>query len=127
MHDLLEKSNIIAKTIKASRLSRSLSRPVSDLAPPSRVVANTMATLYFQSFESTHRILHISAFWAEYERYWILPEDGLVNLRLKILLVIALGASLHERIEADVQFRKRVHQWIYAAKSGFSDPWRKFV
>ena len=95
------------------------------LAPPPRETADAMSTLYFQSFESTYRILHRPSFWAEYERYWDDPGSASTSLRLKVLLVIAIGSSLHEQDDADSEFRNQVYQWIYAAQTWLSGPLEK--
>jgi hypothetical protein len=93
--DLYQKCKNIAKSIKVGRPSRCLSCPGFGLEPPSREVADTMANLYFRSFESTHRILHVPTFWSEYQRYWNHPESVTTGLRLKILLVIGIGFPDH--------------------------------
>ncbi|KAM4058866.1 fungal zn(2)-Cys(6) binuclear cluster domain-containing protein [Hirsutella rhossiliensis] len=85
-----------------------------DLSPPAREVADSMVTLYFQSFESTYRILHKSTFWAEYERYWSHPERVSNGLRLIILLVIGIGSGLHQRGDGNVGLGTNVHQWIFS-------------
>ncbi|OJD34085.1 c6 zinc finger domain-containing protein [Diplodia corticola] len=125
MGHLLLKCKEIARKLKVGRPSRRLSRPGFSLAFPSREVSDKMASLYFQSYESTHRILHVSTFWAEYERYWRDPESAPIDLRLKILLVIGIGSSLHEHGDADAGFRNMVHQWVYAAQSWLSGPLEK--
>lgn len=85
-----------------------------------------MVNLYFRSFESTHRILHVPTFWSEYQRYWADPERGTAtDLRLKILLVIAIGSSLSEYGDTDAGFRSMVHQWIYTAQAWLSGPLEK--
>lgn len=111
--------------MKVGRPSRSLSYPEYDLAPPSREVADTMVTLYFRSFESTYRILHMPTFWTGYQRYWDYPEDATPGHRLQILLTIAIGSSLHGQGGTDTEFRKKVHQWVYAAQTWLSGPLEK--
>lgn len=84
-----------------------------------------MAALYFQSFESTHRILHEPTFWRVYERFWSSPESASGILRLQVLLVIAIGSSLAPHVESDSGLRQQVHQWIYAAETWLSGPLEK--
>ncbi|KAK7738622.1 hypothetical protein SLS62_011342 [Diatrype stigma] len=84
-----------------------------------------MVTLYFQAFESTYRILHIPSFWAEYHNYWDRPESVTTKLRLKILLVIAIGSSLSDHGDTNAGFCNMVHQWIYAAQTWLSGPLEK--
>lgn len=123
MGHLLQKCKDIARKLKVGRPSRSLSRPGFNLALPSREVADKMVSLYFQSYESTHRILHVPTFWNEYEGYWRDAESATTDLRLKILLVIGIGSSLHE--QEDAGFRNAVHHWVYAAQSWLSGPLEK--
>lgn len=84
-----------------------------------------MVTLYLQSFESTHRILHIPSFWGEYQRYWNDPHNAPNELRLKVLLVIGIGSSLHKQENLDIGFRTMVHRWVYAAQAWLSGPLEK--
>lgn len=84
-----------------------------------------MAALYFQTFESAFRILHVPTFWSEYQRYWNRPESVTADLRLKILLVIGIGSSLSEHGDTDIGFRNVVHQWVYAAQTWLSGPLEK--
>ncbi|KAI0126189.1 hypothetical protein BJ170DRAFT_582966 [Xylariales sp. AK1849] len=123
--DLLQKCKNIAKCIKVGRPSRYFSGSDFDLATPSREVADTMVTLYFRFFESTHRILHIPTFLTEYQRYWDHPEGVTTDMRLKILLVIGIGSSLCEHGDTDAAFRNTVHQGVYAAQSWLSGPLEK--
>lgn len=88
-------------------------------------MADKMVSLYFGSFESTHRILHVPTFWIEYQRYWNDPETVPIGLRLKMLLVIGIGSSLYEHRDVDTGFRNTVHQWIYAAQNWLSGPLEK--
>ncbi|KAL7911584.1 hypothetical protein GGI35DRAFT_294069 [Trichoderma velutinum] len=122
---LLQKCKSVARNLKIGRPSRCLSSLNFDLAPPSREVADMMTALYFQSFESTHRILHEPTFWKVYERFWSNPENASGKLRLQVLLVIAIGSSLAPHVESDAGLRHMVHQWIYAAETWLSGPLEK--
>ncbi|KUJ24541.1 uncharacterized protein LY89DRAFT_713366 [Mollisia scopiformis] len=125
MGDLLHRCKTVARVLKIGRPSRHLTGPDLGVAMPSREVADTMAALYFESFESTHRILHVPTFWTEYRRYWSHPETVTTGLRLKILLVIGIGSSLCEHGDSGHEFRNMVHQWIYAAQTWLSGPLEK--
>lgn len=87
-------------------------------------MADAMASLYVQFFESTHRILHIPSFWTDYHKFWNNPENAPTELRLKILLVVGIGSSLHKEI-TNIRFRHTVHCWVYAAQSWLSGPLEK--
>ena len=83
-----------------------------------------MANLYLRAFESTQRILHIPSFWTDYHKFWNNPENASTELRLKILLVIGIGSSIHKE-DIDVGFRHTVNRWVYAAQSWLSGPLEK--
>jgi hypothetical protein len=123
--DLMQKCKNVGKTIKTGRPVRLLPYSDSSFNPPSRDVADTMVNLYIQSFESTHRILHVPTFWTEYHRYWTHPESAQIDVRLRILLVIAIGSSLSEHGHTDSTFHDMVHQWVYAAETWLSGPSKK--
>ncbi|KAI1762435.1 hypothetical protein GGR53DRAFT_418680 [Hypoxylon sp. FL1150] len=123
--DLVQKCKAIAKRMKMGRPSRNLLYAEFNLEPPSWEVAETMANLYFQSFESTYRILHVPSFWADYRKYQNDPGSVTLGLRLQILLVIGIGSGLHEHGDMDIEFRNKVHQWVYAAQTWLSGPIEK--
>lgn len=112
--------------IKSSRPSRaSLQIAAAELTPPARDVADAMVELYFQSFESTYRILHRSSFRKDYETFWASPDAAPANLRLKVLLVVAIGASIHEDSNKDLQFYNTAIRWICAAQDWLLAPSEK--
>lgn len=124
--DFIQKCKNTAKNIKVSRPSRShASSP--EIRPSSRDVSDDMVNLYFASFESTHRILHGPTFRAEYQQYWDHPDRAKTETRLKILLVIGLGSSLHDHqtTEKTLSNAELVQQWIYAAQNWLSGPLEK--
>ncbi|KOS45463.1 hypothetical protein ACN38_g3579 [Penicillium nordicum] len=123
--DLLRKCKHTARSIKTWRPSRSLSNPQFGLELPSREISDRMVALYLQSFESTHRIVHTPSFWVDYRRYWNNPHNVPNELRLKILLVVGIGSSLHKQENTDIGFRKSVHRWVYAAQAWLSGPLEK--
>lgn len=101
----------------------------------SREVADAMAALYFRTFESTHRILHRPSFWAEYARFWEGEEQtaegegggqaGATELRLKVLLVVALGSSMAPGDGGAGLDRGLIERWIYAAQTWLAGPLEK--
>ncbi|KAI0903382.1 hypothetical protein F4823DRAFT_618764 [Ustulina deusta] len=123
--DLYKKCKKIAKKLKVNRPSRCLSSPRPSLEPPSREIADAMVTMYFQCFEPVHRILHEPSFWAEYPMLWENPENATPGQRLKILLVIGIGSSLHGEAGPDSELRGKVQQWIYTAQAWLSGPLEK--
>lgn len=127
MSDQLWECKTIAKSLKMARPSRSFPPPSLelDLEMPPREVANAMAALYFASFESTYRILHVPTFWTEYLRYWNHPQSAPTGLRLKILLVIGIGDSLNSSEDTEAKFRHMIPRWIHAAQAWLSGPLEK--
>ncbi|KIW15897.1 hypothetical protein PV08_05947 [Exophiala spinifera] len=121
----LQKCKSLARRIKLGRPTRCLSWREFSLSTPPRDVADTMVNLYFESFESAHRILHIPTFWAEYQKYWNDPERTTPDVRLKVLLVIAIGSSVSQYSDTDPGFRNMVHQWVYTAQAWLSGPLEK--
>ncbi|OHE99122.1 hypothetical protein CORC01_05615 [Colletotrichum orchidophilum] len=122
---LLRNCKDLARSIKSWRPSRSLGNTGVNLAAPSREVADIMLGHYLDSFESTYRILHKPTFRVEYLRFWDDPSGVKNDLRLKILLVIAIGSSLHNPEEVEPGFQRLVRQWIYTAQAWLSGPLEK--
>ncbi|KAK5065080.1 hypothetical protein LTR84_000916 [Exophiala bonariae] len=125
MKELLQKCKNVAKSIKKARPSRGFSTREMPLAPPAREVADAMVALYFQYFESAHRILHVPTFWTEYQIYWDSPATVSAGVRIKILLVIAVGFGMSSGQVVDDAFSDMVHQWIYTAQNWLSGPLEK--
>lgn len=123
--NLIHECKNLARNIKRGRPSRSLASPKFSLQIPDRETADKMTNLYLSSFESTHRILHVPTFRADYQKYWASPETATNELRLKTLLVIGIGSSLHDPGEIDTGFRDMVLQWVYAAQMWLSGPLEK--
>ncbi|KIV99661.1 uncharacterized protein PV09_08716 [Verruconis gallopava] len=123
--ELLLQCKRVARIIK---LRCSNARAVSqefNLILPSKEVADQMATNYFNSFESTYRILHIPTFWRDYQSFWLQPQAATVETQLQILLVVAIGSSLHQTESPDAELRNSVYSWVYAAQSWLSGPLEK--
>ncbi|KAI1426390.1 hypothetical protein F5Y12DRAFT_279311 [Xylaria sp. FL1777] len=123
--DLYKRCKRIARNLKVNRPSRSLSSPRPSLEPPPREIADAMAAVYFRCFEPAHRILHEPSFWVEYPKIWENPEYVTTGQRLKILLVIGIGSSLHGEAGPDTELRGRVQQWIYTVQAWLSGPLEK--
>ncbi|EHK98696.1 putative transcriptional activator protein acu-15 [Glarea lozoyensis 74030] len=111
-----------ATSIKLERPIRGPSNPAFGLILPPREVSDRMVNLYFCSFESTTRILHVPTFWAEYRKYWDQQDAVAPDVRLMIFLVVGIGSSLSEW---DTDFRELVRQWVYDAEASlYVDQWR---
>ncbi|KAI0199281.1 hypothetical protein F4808DRAFT_218935 [Astrocystis sublimbata] len=125
VEDLYKKCKRVARALKANRPSRSLSSTRPDLEPPSREIADRMVDIYFQCFESAHRIFHQPSFRTEYEKLWADSESMPIGQRLKILLVIAIGSSVGDEGGPDSELRGKVQRWIYTAQAWLSGPLEK--
>lgn len=90
---LLRDCKIRARAWKASRPSRCLSQSNFSLPLPPRERADVLATLYFRTLESSHRILHGPTFWEVYETVWREPDGTCIDRRLLVCLVILLGSA----------------------------------
>ncbi|KAF4946632.1 hypothetical protein FGADI_11020 [Fusarium gaditjirri] len=125
--DFLAKCKTMAKIIKLSRPTRGLLSSTDSLVPPPRETCDVMVDLYFESFESSHRILHRPTFVAEYSRYLANPESVSDSLRLTVLLVIATGSSLFNHVTPEEALRNTelVHRWIYASETWLAGPLEK--
>ncbi|KAI9150627.1 FAD/NAD(P)-binding domain-containing protein [Paramyrothecium foliicola] len=96
------------------------------MEPPSRGESDHLVALYFRFFESSSRILHRPTFMTEYEKYWHQPSGASIELRLKILLVLAAGSSIMQCDHAElVTLRETIFGWVYAANMWLSGPTEK--
>ncbi|KAM3510961.1 hypothetical protein MY11210_005427 [Beauveria gryllotalpidicola] len=125
--EVLQKCKRLARSSKLWRPSRLFGMQGYDLMPPSRQVADVMATEYFAYFESTIRILHIPSFWQLYDQYWKFQESATMETQLLVLIVVAIGSSLQDRSEAStaVPSIAQIHQWIYAAQTWLAGELRR--
>ncbi|KAH8678435.1 hypothetical protein BX600DRAFT_507380 [Xylariales sp. PMI_506] len=130
---LLVESKHIAQRLKRGRPSRLAPTPSvaprlgQYLVPPSRERADAMAKLYFESFESTYRILHLPTFWTNYEQYWQAPESVTSAVYLQILLVVAIGSSLYDHGDGNAVLDniEMSRPCIYAAENWLAGPLEK--
>ncbi|CRG85604.1 putative transcriptional regulatory protein C417,09c [Talaromyces islandicus] len=122
---LIHKCKILARSIKASSPSRSISWTESTLCTVDRGFADQMARLYITHFESAFRILHVPSFWTEYEQYWRSPKEATSILQFKIKLVVAIGSSLYRDAPDADTVRWRSSQWVYETQSWISAPMEK--
>ncbi|KAK0738007.1 hypothetical protein B0T18DRAFT_311083, partial [Schizothecium vesticola] len=120
--ELLRECKDTARKIKAGRHASRPPNAVLGTTLPQRDVAAEMATLYFQFFESTHRILHTSSFWSGFDKFWNDPENTTADSRLTVLLVVAIGSSLYDHGEGRGAWRSMVDQWVYAAEAWLAVP-----
>ncbi|KAL5356247.1 hypothetical protein BJX96DRAFT_186204 [Aspergillus floccosus] len=115
VNDLLQECKLLARSTKLGRPSRRFSSADFDLLSLPREHADSMVT----------RLLHRPTFWAEYQRYWSNPESVALDLRFKVLLVVAIGSSVSAPGDINPGFRHRAQQWIYGAQMWLSGPLEK--
>ena len=73
---------------------------VSDLRSllPSREMCGNVLKTYFDTFETTYRILHVPTFWASYANYWTEGQRSNSDMDATVLAILActLCTSTHE-------------------------------
>lgn len=123
--ELLQRCKDLARETKVSQLCPSLSEPDLSPVPFPRHVSDQMIALYFQHFESAHRILHIPSFTREYERYWSNHSSTPMSIRFQIVVVIAIGSALVDHGEDGGEIFQQARRWIHAAHTWISGPLEK--
>lgn len=81
---------------------------------PSRSTCDKLVQLYFRTFDTVFRVLHVPTFQKEYEAYW---NDDLVSkdtFHQKLLLILAIGTSLYyDDEEKECPLRSLASTWIF--------------
>src|SRR6266516_2867709 len=67
---------------------------------PGRETVDRLVRLYFETFETAYRILHVPTFWREYEGFWENPQAGKPSFTVTILLVMAVVNCVSSREQA---------------------------
>lgn len=122
---LVKQCKEMARVVKAERPINSYTLPDFKSHMPSRETADQLVQLYFQTFESTYRILHRGFFYKEYEQYWKDPAAAKDSFTLKLLLVLAIGTAFYDDAASGNALRSLAPQWIYAAQAWLSAPGQK--
>ena len=86
-----------------------------DQVPP-REMADQLVDLYFRTYESVYRILHIPSFRKEYVDFWSYPESTSTIFVVKLLLVMAIGACFCQG-EREEDIRTSARQWVISSQS----------
>lgn len=98
MDSIIQHSSVarLRKSLKASRpnIKRELADTHftdADLTKrlPLRATADRLVHMYFESFETTYRILHAPTFWNEYHMFWADPSRGRPEFAVLLLLTMA--------------------------------------
>lgn len=125
LQKLLKKCKDMARVVKAERPISSYTLPDFKSHIPSQEIADQLVQLYFDTFESTYRILHRGLFFKEYEQYWKDPAAGSTSFVVKLLLVLAIGTIFYDDGTNGTALRSLAPQWIYAAQTWLSGPFEK--
>ncbi|KAJ5745743.1 fungal-specific transcription factor domain-containing protein [Penicillium odoratum] len=106
-----------------TQLSSNLGAPRLETLLPDRHVTDKLVALYFSTFESTFRILHVPQFLAEYEEFWSSGASASPNLwsrdvfAAKLLSLMACAAD-GITTETDTQVSNQTTKgWIQAVGS----------
>jgi len=120
---LKEDSKASEDQLRLKRTSRKV-RFVSDMRSllPARAVVDKVVETYFNTFETTYRILHGPTFWAAYITYWESPCAPNLDMDAIILAILAatLCTSTHDttRYYANGStFRSKAIVWIKACEA----------
>jgi hypothetical protein len=69
---------------------------------PERSVVDVQAALYFQTWETTYRILHESSFWAEYHQFWEQCSNNQDRIGFAVMLVLIVAITKCLTLKDDV-------------------------
>ncbi|RFU24863.1 hypothetical protein B7463_g11477, partial [Scytalidium lignicola] len=115
----------LARDIKAQNPGRGPLPPHILRSLPNRDITDHLIPVYFNTFESCYRILHVQLFHREYTDYLEHPGSAKSTFLLKLLLVTSVVACLHADITIKENLRKKVRTWIHAAEVWLSAPLEK--
>ncbi|KAF7136724.1 hypothetical protein CNMCM5793_006042 [Aspergillus hiratsukae] len=120
--------------VKCKQLARDIKKQLPSRSPlptsihqllPGRPLLDELVQLYFDTFESCYRILHIELFRAEYESYLSDPETAMTPFKVKLLLVMATAAPLHGDAQAYNELAAKARACIHIAQGWLSAPFEK--
>lgn len=66
---------------------------------PGKETVDYLVKLYFESFETTYRVLHLPSFWEEYGRFRQDPKKGSMGFVAILLLIVSLVNCLSSQEE----------------------------
>jgi hypothetical protein len=112
------KCKSLARSIKKARIPSVYPIDIGTAIPP-RQTAKRLLDAYFRTFETVYRILHVPAFWDQYERYWENPAAASQAFIVQMQLCMAIGACFQDDV---VALRPSATQWIYEAQFWLAPP-----
>lgn len=116
----------MARILKAKRsICQSLAIDFREYIPP-REISHQLLQLYFRTFETVFRILHVPAFQQEYIQYWNNPQGASDSFVIKPLLTMAIGTCFYQGPDdTEDSLRESSSHWISAAQLWLSAPFEK--
>jgi hypothetical protein len=113
LSELLMKCHELSESIK---LHRSVQRR-SGAGIPERSTCDRLLELYFATFDTVFRVLHVPTFYTEYNAYWNDPNFKKKTFHQKLLLVLAIGTCFYyENEEQGCPLRSLASAWIFQAQ-----------
>lgn len=94
-----------------------------DYIPPTEL-CDQLVRLYFQTFETTYRILHVPTFMEAYQSFLEDREAADTVFVMKLLLVITIGAAFYEG-DSPLVSRPSTILWVSAVRSWLQAPLEK--
>ncbi|PYH97301.1 hypothetical protein BO71DRAFT_417160 [Aspergillus ellipticus CBS 707.79] len=95
-------------------------RPTLEEMVPPRNVADKLLDLYLSTFETTHRILHVPQFLAQYESFWAGMEPREPSFVAKLLALMAASCcflSPTTKINGEGKLHETAAEWIAGVRS----------
>ncbi|KAH8802922.1 fungal-specific transcription factor domain-containing protein [Xylogone sp. PMI_703] len=126
LHAFISKCKALSKIEKEQQRIKIIPEAELNGAVPQRATAEKLIDLYLQNFETAFRILHIPTFKNECAQYWEQQEaKPATGFLLKLLLVLAIGASIYENPKDEVQLRNMAQDWLHTAQAWLYGPFDK--
>jgi hypothetical protein len=98
------------------KLRRSVQRR-SGAGIPDRITCDRLLELYFATFDTVFRVLHVPTFYNEYNAYWDDTNFKKKTFHQKLLLVLAIGTCFYyEPEEQQCPLRSLASAWIFQAQ-----------
>jgi hypothetical protein len=114
---LLGKCKHLSETVRVQRATQRRVPPSMidvTLDMPSRPICDKLVQLYFRTFDTVFRVLHVPTFQKEYQAYWCNKLVSREAFHQKLLLVMAIGTCFYyEDEEEDCPFRSLASRWIF--------------
>ncbi len=89
---------------------------------PAKERADALLQEYFDTFETTYRVLHVPTFYRRYEQFWANPDDSTTEFVVQLLLVMGIViATVPGGLEGFVGrssiSRETAMRWIESAET----------